>query len=341
MRIITVILLIAILYGCKRNPEFLPEISFGQSKQEWRKHTANLLREGTFTPRVYGYDTLYGYKWQLQDTSLDVYVQLNRAFMSDGPLTVFSFDFNSYPKDEAPQANAFTASSRPMDAFVSETIFGRIKKRIDAKYGTPDSAGYSDTDTTYYYNEPNFELVLEKASPYPDTGTITSGPGEVRYQNALLHVVSKDHIRVQDSLKAEYKKTLKAKELVSIDFYTPRLTKSSVATGYVTPALEIVVKRELNTSLFDRKLVEAVKGDMRITDRFGDALFVQEGVEYKPGIPLAPFTPFSPSGKTWTIQLISGHSVTRRLREAVKLQSELRAEFVPTAIYYSDGTVFR
>jgi hypothetical protein len=341
MRIITAILLMAILFGCTHQPEFLPEINFSQPELEWKQRAASLVQKGTFSSRVYGYDTLYGYKWHLQDTSLNVYVRLNRAFISNGPLTVFSFDFNSYPKDEPPQANAFSASSRPKEAFVSETVFGRIKKHIDAKYGTPDSVGQSDNDTTYYYHEPSFELILEKASPYPDTGTMSSGPGESYYQEAMLYVASKDHGRVQDSLKLEFKKAAKPKELVSIELNIPRLTRSSAAARYVTPALEIGVKREMNTSLFDQKLVEAVKGDLRITDRFGDALFVKEDIEYKAGVSLAPFAPFFPTGKQWTLQLIDGQSATKRLRDAIKLQTELRVEFVPTAIYYEDGTIFR
>jgi hypothetical protein len=157
----------------------------------------------------------------------------------------------------------------------------------------------------------------------------------------MLHVLAKNYRQQVDSLSAEVRKALRPKDVVELSFYPPQVTKAKNDNGGVYPALQIIPKVEWATSIYENRAIESIKGDLQVTDRFGEVFFEQVGFEYTPLEPLKPQqTRLSERPQGWYVFLVNRPEV-KKLRDAVVQQKELKVEFKPTAVYYSDGSVLR
>jgi hypothetical protein len=325
-----------LMFGCKSKPEFLPGLEFGQSESEWKQIQKDLVKEGVLIPMVsasFDKDTLYLFKWALNDTSYVMSVYLNGDADKEGSLRMYSLSLtqNAFPK----ALSSGILKERSGFSFYSASDIESLKRQIHSKYGKPDSISTAERDSSFWYKSENFDMEVR----IPKAELSSAGP---IYFGANVFAYSKSYKSDYEKFIADQRSLLKPQDVFSIDFNAPKLSTLKDEFGLENPVLEITSVLESSPShLFDKSIASA-KGKLRILDKYNDVLFELADQDYTLSSPLV-------CGSSWIIQKgkfgwnlsLANRPETKILREAVLRGSTLKAEFKPQTILFTDGTILR
>lgn len=333
-----------LLFGCTQNPTFLPGFEFGQSEAEWKETKSKMVSKGTLEPRIVKYDTMHEFTWKLEGADIKVYASLNNDAFHEGPLRMVSFDLTTdlIDLDKTLLGSISKYPGENIARFCYESKVDKVKLILTEKYGKPTSVKVASTgDTVFRYERPEFDLDLLKGNPIPDTTTLNMGQAiDYKYRTAQVNIFAKNYERQREDLISSKQSQLRPENVVRLHFPEPKLTRSLNPNGNTYPALQIYADYVLGASPYERRTIERIKGELQVTDRFGDIVFKQTGMEYAPSSPIQPMT-FYNANSGWTMYLANNQPETKELREAIRMQKQLEVVFKPTAVYYIDGSVLK
>jgi hypothetical protein len=210
-----------------------------------------------------------------------------------------------------------------------------VKTYLTKKYGKPDTIALTFVDRALHYKAPGMSIQVEDGNliAHPKYGAV--------YETAIMRVLAKNYDAQLDSITAVMKKNARPEDIVEIRFKDLELSRQRHGNGMLYPAIQITSNYEGNNSVFESRAIESIKGDLQIVDRFGDVVFKQEGLEYTPHKPIRRTNSGTPEyGKSWTLFLVNRPELNE-LREAVTLHKELKVQFKPKAVYFTDGTILK
>jgi hypothetical protein len=332
--------------SCKSKLTFIKGLSLGTPEAGWRKQIADLETNSILNREIFFDDTAFTYKWSLGDTSLNVKVRLNNDKIGTGDLRKLSLDLATAYTDTKSEfqglGDRMPGTYTPFNGYYcTQRTYEQVRNHLEKSLGKPDSSstfswGYYK-DSAVWYKTDDYDIELVK-SPLDTT---IQAVGVPLYNSAVINVYTKNYASEVANLEDAFRKNLKPSDLIDIGFLEPKLTKQRNTNGQILPALHILSWKEAALSHWLEKPVESVKGNLIIEDRFGEELYIWKDFEYKPNEPIRPSTVRELTyGKSWYLFMLNRPEL-ERLKQAITLQRQLSLKFVPTDIYYADGTIFR
>jgi hypothetical protein len=330
--------------SCKSKADIIPSLAFGQPETEWKTQTASLINDSVMRPRLDYSDTSYLFTWNIGDTAITVKAKINDDQLREGSLRKLSFSFRTDYAEVKTESSGLGyyvngGDGTLRDGFhCKQHTFNKIKDHLEKEYGKPDSVSHTDDGEHLWYRESAFDIELIKPILYSPTPSLSTS----FYINAGLNVYAKGYQSQFASLLNTRRSSLRPKDVIEIEFLAPQIVNERHPdSGREYPAVKLISYKEEAISRIEDRTIESVKGTLIVTDRFGDVVLELKDIEYNPNSPIKPEQQkLLDLGKTWTVYLIK-RPETQALRDAVSLKKELKTEFKPTAVYYSDGSVLK
>jgi len=351
----------------------------GMSEQEMKSQSKEKLASGEFIESDYTHDsTHFIHYWKLLDTSIYTRVGFNNDGVPNGSIRITVVDLKE-PRSghvvgesiEAVKAkevacdqieNFSTApdSTRIWNTTCPQSKVTKVLSYLRKLYGSEDSITVGryknpwdvadDTLSIYHhFHDGNSEIIVRTSSMLPASFYIPFP----HFQRAIVYQFSKTYAAQFEAVREELRKRMTPRDVVSIPVsYKVDKHKDDNGNAQVYLDLTILIAIDSRKSLIESRPIHSIRGKIITSDLYGEVLNVSGSLEImtpiltslQPGLPYA-LGDISKGGLKWDenqVTLMVTHELcSQRFKDAVRDGNELKIEFVPDALIFSDGSILK